>query len=130
MKSIRIVLAVFAFIAGYLITTLISMSVLPVPKVIVNNSNLVSAVVGIAFSFFVWKGTAGVQKQLLSSMFKSGFIGGILCLILAIVGALLLYPDCNICPVMSIFIAPLGFVLGLLVGWFVGKKKAANITIR
>lgn len=129
MKSIRIALAVFAFIAGYLIITWISMSVLPVPKVIVNNSNLVSAVAGVAFSFFVWKGTAGVQEQLLTSMFKGGFIGGILCLILAFVGALLLYPDCNICPVMSIFIAPLGFVLGLLVGWMVGKKKAANITI-
>jgi hypothetical protein len=126
MKSVHIALVVFAFIAGYLITTLINMSVLPVPKVIVNNSNLVSTLVGIAFSFFVWKGTAGVQKQLLTSMFKGGFIGGILFFILAFVGALLLYPDCNICPVMSIFVAPLGFVLGLLVGWLIGKKKASR----
>jgi hypothetical protein len=130
MKSKRIALAVFAFIAGYLITTLIGISNLPVPKVIVNNSNLVSAVAGAACLFFVWKGTAGVQEQLLTTMYKGGFIGGIICFILIFVGALLLYPDCNICPVMSIFIAPLGFVLGLLVGWSVGKKKAANITIR
>lgn len=126
MKSERIALAILAFIAGYLITTLINMSVLPVPKVIVNNSNLVSVLAGAACSFFVWKGTAGVQEQLLTSMFKSGFIGGIICFILAVVGALLLYPDCNICPVMSIFIAPLGFVLGLLVGWLVGKKKLVS----
>jgi hypothetical protein len=91
---------------------------------------LVSAVAGAACLFFVWKGTAGVQEQLLTTIFKGGFMGGIICFILAFVGALLLYPDCNICPVMSIFIAPLGFVLGLLVGWSVGKKKAANITIR
>ena len=129
MKSVRIALVVFAFIAGYLITTLINMSVLPVPKLMVNNSNLVSALVGAAFAFFVWKGTAGVQKQLLTSMFKGGLIGGIVCFILALVGALVLYPGCNICPVMSIFIGPMGFVIGLLVSWLIGKKKAANRTI-
>ena len=129
MIATRIVLGVLTFFAGYLVATFVIESTLPVPKVIVNHSNLVSAVTGVVFSFFVWIGTAGVQKQLLTRMLLGGFIGGVLTFVLTIVGAVLLYPGCNICPVMSIFIAPFGFVLGLFGGWFFWKKKSANSTI-
>ncbi len=128
MTAMRIVFAVFALLAGYLITTLVIMSTLPIPKAIVHNSNLVSAVVAVAFSFFILKVTANRQEQLLNRLLRGGIIGGVLGFALSFFGALLIYPDCNICPVMSIFFAPLGFVLGLLGGWLVWKKKSASNT--
>src|SRR6476620_10853500 len=128
MRATRIILAVFAFCAGYLIATFVIMLALPIPKVIVNNSNLASATVGVAFSFLVWKGTARLQRQVLTRMFQGGFIGGVLAFGLTFIGALVLYPDCNICPVMSMFAAPIGLVIGLFGGWLVWKIRSATIT--
>ncbi|ANE51707.1 hypothetical protein [Flavisolibacter tropicus] len=127
MRATRIILAVFAFCAGYLISTFIIMVALRIPKVIVDNSNLVSAGVAVVFSFLVWQGAAHIQAQLLTRMFQGGFIGGVLAFGLTFIGALVLYPDCNICPVMSMFAAPIGFVIGLFGGWLVWKIRSATI---
>ena len=126
MTASRIIVTVLTFITGYLVSTFVLMLALPIPKVLVNHSNLVSALLAIVLSVIALKGTAHIREQLLNSILIGGVIGGGICFVLTLVGAMILYPGCNICPVMSIFFAPIGFFLGLAGGWLVWKKRTAN----
>jgi hypothetical protein len=126
MTAPRIVLTVFAFITGYLTSTFVIMSTLPVPKLFIHHSNLVSALLAVALCLIILKSTANIKEQLLNSILIGGVVGGGVVFLLTFFGALVLYPECNVCPVMSMFFAPIGFFLGLFGGWLVWKMKAGR----
>jgi hypothetical protein len=120
---IRIILTLFSFFTGYFTATFIFMYTLPIPEVITNNSMWVSALIGAVLAFFIWKITDGIVPQAQKKMFVGGIIGGGVGWLFTTLGAIIIYPDCNLCPITGVFLgAPIGFLIGLFGGWLLWKK--------
>jgi hypothetical protein len=78
----------------------------------------------VIIAIVVFKRKSGPPKSVSFYLFFGGMIGGCGGLLLGILGAIILAPESNIAPIIGfLFTGPIGFILGILSGWWFWKRK-------
>ena len=124
MKALRILLVLFSFISAFHLANMSSMLDINLPKTIVNYSGWISLLIAFLLAFLVWKITGRLTEKQVTHMLIGGIITGAVCFAGTMIGAMVMFPDCNICPIMGIFFAPAAYLLGMPVGYIIGKRRS------
>jgi hypothetical protein len=130
-NATRVILTFFAFVATYYFVFWVPFSLIPGARKIALLPIIVSLIVAIAVSVFLWKKTGTLSNGLASYILLGGIIVGATGFILGFFGPIIFTPGANLGPLLGIFITgPLGFVLGLMGGglyWMVKVKKKIDV---
>jgi hypothetical protein len=130
-NATRVILTFFAFVATYYFVFWVPFSLIPGARKIAFLPMIVSLLVAVTVSVFLWKKTGQLSNNLASYILLGGIIVGTIGFILGFFGPIIFTPGANQGPLLGIFITgPLGFVLGLIGGglyWMLKAKKKINV---
>ena len=122
--AMRIILSFFVFVAGYFFVYWLPLSLLPKLHDTPYLPNIISLLIAVALSVFVWKKTYITANGLVSYIIMGGLIVGAMGFILGFFGPILFSLGGNQGPLLGIFLTgPLGFIIGLVGGAFYWKMK-------
>jgi uncharacterized YccA/Bax inhibitor family protein len=77
----------------------------------------------------LWKRKSDAPKPILYYIIVGGFVTGLTCLLLGVFGAIIIYPESNIAPIIGfIYTGPIGFIVGLIAGGLYWKLKVKDKT--
>lgn len=114
---IRVLATLFTLIAVYYFTFWIPFAFVPQSIRATFIPHVISLLVAIAISYFVWKKVGSSTEGLISHTLKIGIVVGAISFILGFFGPMILAPGANQGPLLGLFITgPLGFVSGLIGG--------------
>lgn len=130
--AMRIILTSFVFVAGYFFVYWLPLSLLPKLHDTPYLPNIISLLIAVALSVFVWKKTSINSQNLAAHIIMGGFIVGAIGFILGFFGPIIFNFGGNQGPLLGIFLTgPLGFIIGLISGavyWkFKRKKQVAKL---
>jgi hypothetical protein len=127
-NSLRIVLTFFAFVASYFFIFWLPFSLIPGARDIAWLPQIVSLVLAMIISAFLWKRTGSMSNGLATSILMGGIIVGAIGFIGGFIGPMIFYPESNQGPLLGIFFTgPIGFIIGLIGGglyWLIKRKKS------
>lgn len=125
--AVRIILTFFTLVTCYFFVNLVCFSLILGAHKTTLISPVVSLLIAILVSFFLWKKTGSVSNSLASCILMGGIIVGAIGFVLGFFGPLIFTPDSNLGPLLGIFITgPFGFIAGLIGGglyWTIKVKK-------
>jgi hypothetical protein len=85
----------------------------------------------IAILIILFKNKPGVPKPMIYYIIMGGFVTGFTALLLGVFGAIILYPESNIAPIIGfLYTGPIGFILGLFGGTVYWTVKIRGKRIR
>jgi uncharacterized membrane protein len=85
---------------------------------------IVSLLIAVVISVFIWKKTAAASNSLATYIMMGGIIVGAIGFILGFFGPIIFMPNSNQGPLLGILITgPIGFILGLIGGALYWKLK-------
>lgn len=129
--AFRIILTILVFFAAYYFIYWLPLSLLPAFHKIDYLPQIISLLIAIGLSVFIWKKTATAANSLAVQIIKGGIIVGAIGFIIGFIGPLIFGVGGNLGPLYGIFITgPFGFLIGLIGGainWLVKSKRKVPV---